>query len=204
MTKIKLTRSQQKEQTKSEILEAALLEFSREGYDGSNIRAIASRAGVNHGLIKYHFGGKEELWKQTVGYMFERSSREIVFDESLDAREAIKKYIRDYTRYCARHPEHVRIMMQSSMQDTRRLRWAVENYLTSNTELMRGLIDKHKALGLWPDVSSVHIVYIVVAACQLIFALGTEVELLYGEDVAAPAFVDKHADAIITLLGLGD
>lgn len=47
--------------TRQAILDAAFEMFSTVGYDQTNCRAIALRAGVNQALVKYHFGSKEEL-----------------------------------------------------------------------------------------------------------------------------------------------
>lgn len=202
MTKPKITRNEQKKATQARILNAALEEFSREGYDGANVRAIAARANVNHGLIKYYFDGKEKLWQKAVEFMFERQRREVVFDESQNPADSIKNYIRSYTRYCAKHPEHARIMIQSSMHSTKRLSWTVENLLLPNQGALLSAIDKHKALGLWPNISSISLIYIVVSACQLIFSLGSEVDLLYDTDVYDDEFIENHAEAIIKLFEL--
>jgi len=45
------------------ILEAALETFSERGYEGSTIKKIADRAGVNQALIYQHFKNKEDLYK---------------------------------------------------------------------------------------------------------------------------------------------
>ena len=200
MTTVKLTRREQREETKSRILDAALHEFSRQGDDGTNIRAIAEHAGVNHGLIKYYFGGKLKLWQKAVESMFARSRQETTFDQSMEPVEALKHYIRSYTRYCARHPEHARIMIQASMHDKERLKWAVEHQLLPHKEALLAGIEVQKKLGLWPDISNVSLIYITVSACQLVFALGAEVELLHGTNVYDEAFVESHADSVIKLL----
>lgn len=44
------------------IIEAALEVFSENGYNGSTIKMIADRAGINEGLIYKHFKSKEELY----------------------------------------------------------------------------------------------------------------------------------------------
>ena len=49
--------------TRERILVAALQAFAEKGYDGATTREIASRAGVNLGLLQYHFGGKPKLWQ---------------------------------------------------------------------------------------------------------------------------------------------
>lgn len=47
--------------TRLEILAAARRRLVESGYARLNVRDIARDAGVNHGLIRYHFGGKHQL-----------------------------------------------------------------------------------------------------------------------------------------------
>lgn len=48
-------------ETPEHILNSALEVLARDGYQRMTVRAIAEEAGVNHALISYHFGGKENL-----------------------------------------------------------------------------------------------------------------------------------------------
>lgn len=48
-------------ETKSRILAAAFRRLSQEGYAALSVREIAKDAGVNHALINYHFGTKDQL-----------------------------------------------------------------------------------------------------------------------------------------------
>ena len=48
--------------TRDAILRAARAEFSRRGYKGATLRAIASAAEVDPALIRHFFGGKEGLF----------------------------------------------------------------------------------------------------------------------------------------------
>lgn len=48
--------------SKQAILEAAREQFTRHGYKGATVRAIAGRAGVDAGLIRHFFGGKDGLF----------------------------------------------------------------------------------------------------------------------------------------------
>lgn len=46
---------------RARIREAAIRHFADEGYERTTIRGIASTAGVSPGLLRHHFGSKEEL-----------------------------------------------------------------------------------------------------------------------------------------------
>ena len=50
------------EQTKQDLLNAALTIFSRKGYEATRLNDIARAANVTRGAIYHHFGGKEELF----------------------------------------------------------------------------------------------------------------------------------------------
>lgn len=47
--------------TRDRILESAEILFASGGYDGTSLRDITERAGVNVASVNYHFGSKEQL-----------------------------------------------------------------------------------------------------------------------------------------------
>ncbi|GLY26946.1 TetR/AcrR family transcriptional regulator [Kineosporia sp. NBRC 101731] len=51
---------------KREILDAAAPIFGEEGYERASIDAIATRAGVSKPTVYSHFGGKEQLFRESV------------------------------------------------------------------------------------------------------------------------------------------
>lgn len=55
-------RKRDAEATRAAILEAAMAQFARLGYDRTALRDIAAEAGVDVALIKRYFGGKEGLF----------------------------------------------------------------------------------------------------------------------------------------------
>lgn len=55
--------------TKAQIMRAAIEHFTARGYQGASMREIAQAAGVNIGLIRYHFGHKADLYRDTLAYV---------------------------------------------------------------------------------------------------------------------------------------
>ncbi len=55
--------------TRVELLEAALRCFSEHGYDGTSLRLIAQQAGRPLSLIGHHFGGKEGLYLEVFRFL---------------------------------------------------------------------------------------------------------------------------------------
>jgi AcrR family transcriptional regulator len=53
---------QRSEETRSHILEAALQEFSRHGYEGTGVAEICEAAGVSKGAFYHHFPSKQDVF----------------------------------------------------------------------------------------------------------------------------------------------
>ena len=64
-----MTKSSDQAGTKSALIEAALVEMAEKGWGGLRTREVADRAGVNKGLVHYHFGSMDNLRLETVGML---------------------------------------------------------------------------------------------------------------------------------------
>ncbi len=65
------------QQTRQQLLDAALLVFSRQGYDAARLEDIAAAAKVTRGAIYHHFGGKAELFASLVEEASQASSQAV-------------------------------------------------------------------------------------------------------------------------------
>ena len=54
------------EATKQALLDAATVEFAKHGYRDAGLREICERAGANTGVVHYHFGGKQQLYREAL------------------------------------------------------------------------------------------------------------------------------------------
>jgi len=70
-------------QTKKNILDAARLEFARNGYDGASIMAIANNVGIAPSAVYHYFQSKEKLYTE----VFEQTSTAI-WDSVTPSQEA--------------------------------------------------------------------------------------------------------------------
>lgn len=197
-------RAQQRERTRARLLEVALKIFAARGFEGTSVRDIASAADVNHGMIKYYFKNKDQLWRSAVAFLFERMESELYGehseDQGVDELTQTKNRLRRYVRYCARHPEHARIMVQESIRDNDRLRWAVDTFISPQHDAARKNRMKSAAKGIWPDIPEASLAYIIVAAAQMPFVLAPELRHLYDVDMFEDKNIEAHADALITML----
>jgi AcrR family transcriptional regulator len=60
------SRAEQRRRTEARILDAATRLFLAAGYERTTIRAVASAAGVDAGLVMHYFGSKQELFRQVI------------------------------------------------------------------------------------------------------------------------------------------
>ncbi len=126
-------REEQKRLTHGRVLEAALELFAERGFEAASLRDIATKAGVSHAVIRLHFGNKAQLWQQTVDFLFRRMQSEMRpmpgDPDYAEGAAGLELFVRRYVAYCARHPEHARLMLMESMHDSEQLRYAVDEHI---------------------------------------------------------------------------
>ena len=54
--------------TRQRLIEASIDLFSRHGFDGTSLSSIADRAGATQPTLNYHFGTKEQLYRDVISY----------------------------------------------------------------------------------------------------------------------------------------
>jgi TetR/AcrR family transcriptional regulator len=195
-----MTRAEQREQTRSRILEAAVASFAELGFDASSTREIAGRAGVTQGLLTYHFASKDELWRAAADQIFDAiddlperpGPGEGVDDDT--AREAIRAFV----RFAAHHPELFAFVVDASRRDDDRLHWLVETHLQVRYDAVAGL-----AARLYGDDGAAvapHLYYGLTGAASLMFAQSAECRALTGIDPTTEARIERHAELVAQLL----
>lgn len=193
-------RQQQLRSTGQAILASALNHFSRRGFEGASLRDIAQEAGVQHGMIRHIYQTKSELWRQAIVFLFDRMEGEMPAAIERGSRDDIttfKAFIHWYVGYCARHPEHARIMIQQSILEGPELQWAAERYIREGHDWCRPVIERLQASGALPNVDPMSLFIMLTAASQMPFLLAPEILAVSGRDLSVPDEIERHADSII-------
>ena len=84
-----MKRQEAKEKTRQKILEAALEEFTRQGYRGANTARIARAAGVAHGTVFLHFPDKDQLLFEVIRQRLVKISNRL-YDAALQNETALQ------------------------------------------------------------------------------------------------------------------
>lgn len=191
--------------TRDRITQAALAEFSRLGFDGASTRQIATRAGVNQGLLTYYFGDKEQLWKAAVVEAFTRlndgisKQREALAE--VDPITRLRLSIRHFIRFSAANPELHRLMIQEGGNTGPRTRWLLTQFVEPLFHGIRKLVVKARDAGAaLPAIPPQHFFTMLLGAGPHPFATASETRHLYKLDPFASDAVEAWATSIETVL----
>ncbi len=187
--------------SRERILQAALVAFSENGFDGATTREIANRAGVPLGLLQYHFGAKPKLWRAAVDRAFSelRSGLDAVLADPRppDDRERLRLLIRGHVHFVARNPEFVRLMHDEGKRRGPRMRWMVDRHVKPLQTSLLPLIRRAQRQGLLPaGIDPIHFVYILAGAVGVIFHQAEECKRVSGIDPFDSSAVAAHARAV--------
>lgn len=192
------------EVTRAKILDVARLHFAERGFEAANTRDIATDAEVSHAMIRYHFGTKDNLWRESVTDMFSRLRTELGFENgtppNLESLEEYREFLRRYIHYCAAHPEHARIMISESVRGGERLKWMVENFIKPGHEVYAGPNARHMKSGHLPHAWHPSLIFIITSICQMPFVLAAEAKELYGVDMLSAPAIEAHIDSVLAFL----
>ena len=190
--------------TRDRILDAALAAFTELGFDGAPTREIAARAGVPLGLLQYHFGGKEKLWRAAVDLAFSRLHEGLdglLADPApADDRERLRALIRAHVGFVADNPEFVFLMHEEGKRRGPRMRWMVDRHVKPIYAEILPLIERAQRSGAVPSgLPPIHLVYALVGAVDAIFHQAEECKRVTGLDPTAPEAVAAHTRTIEAL-----
>ncbi len=103
--------------TKRLILEAAEEEFSEKGLYGARVDVIASRAGINKGMLYQYFGNKEELYKRALESVYIRleEPENLIIEKHWDFKRAMEEIVRTYFNFLKDNPNYVRMVMWENL-----------------------------------------------------------------------------------------
>nr|WP_255714175.1 TetR/AcrR family transcriptional regulator [Pelagibacterium xiamenense] len=106
------------ERTKTDILLAAIHEFSEYGDTGARIDRIAHRANANKALIYSYFGNKEGLYEQALreAYVQIRSGERALDLDALAPRDAIRALIAFTMRHFLESPWFLRLLTTENLR----------------------------------------------------------------------------------------
>jgi len=187
---------------KESIVHAAVGAFSAHGYDATSTREIAKRAGIEQGLLTYHFPNKQALWFAATDHIFDQLNIHIegVLTElrELTEKERARQGIQEVVRYLSTHPELFRFLVDAGNRSDEMMHWLVDTHLKPRFDFMinEGVVNIR---GLNPAMAG-HAFFALAGATSLIFAVAPTCKRLTGIDATQQAAIDNHAEFIANLM----
>ena len=189
-------------ETRRSLLETAIEVFSTRGFDGISIRQIEEQAGVKRGLVGYHFGDKDSLWREAADQLFGALADDFVTRlealAEVSPAEAARGVVRAFVRYSAEHPELNRLMMQESVADSWRVAYIVDEKIRPLLDTLYATMPEAARL-LWGDRDP-HRYYLFIGAGAFVFSAEQECRRLFGTDPRSADFIERHTDMMVQLL----
>ena len=139
--------------TKERILAAALDMFSQRGYDGTNIRELASSLGLVKSALYRHFESKEAIWNALLdemiayyGARFGSAEHLPPVPESGEGLVALTMALADFTIHDEKVVKTRKLLTIEQFRDERARDLATKHFLTGLTDmftpLFAGMMDK--------------------------------------------------------------
>jgi TetR/AcrR family transcriptional regulator len=199
-------RSRNAEQTKQEILRAAIDEFAHETVAGARIDEIARAAGVNKALLYYYFHDKEQLYGAVLDYIFsELTSRVIpVLDSELPPGEKIRRYVDAYFDAVASVPQVPRILQQEIMRAGRdgspHIKRIAQTYTRPLAMRVRSVLERGIDTGEFRRVDPQHTALSIVATVVFYFTSAPMLRAIFQYDPLAPARIAERKAAVLDFI----
>jgi AcrR family transcriptional regulator len=130
---------------KAHIINHAIELFAEKGFEGSSIRDLAARAGVNVAMVNYYFGSKEKLFESMVE---DRASYtrglldEIANNTSYTDIDKMDRIIDAYINKLFSNRKFHRVMHQEMMLSKREsLQQGIVNVIYPNSVIIKSVIE---------------------------------------------------------------
>ncbi|WP_329410598.1 TetR family transcriptional regulator [Nocardia vinacea] len=189
--------------TRDRLVASALALFATSSFDGVSIRDIERHAGVERGLVAYHFGSKQSLWNEAVDTIFlpyiEEMTALAVALRDVTATERGRALRKAYVRFNARYPQFFRLLVMEGMARTERTK-RLEDHLRRASKLykdMLGLRDLERV----EDLAMMFFILGASATPFILPAFAVPSLNVLGDDIDAtdPEFLEPYADMIARL-----
>lgn len=158
------------------ILDAALMAFAAQGFDGMSIRSLNRELGLSHATVNQRFGTKSVLYAAAIEHGFrslldDLNAEVAALDIPDDPLEELRRRFRALLVASSRHPHIGRLMNNEGLVDSPRLekifRLYIEPAMRVSTRLMARLVDEGRIV----DVSERVVFFLLVQGGSMPFTL---------------------------------
>ena len=193
------------ERTSSAILQAAIKEFSENGYGGARVDEIARRAGANKRSLYYHFGDKEALYLAVLegAYFDIRTAEARLQLLSRDPVEGIRDLCHFTWEYYLAHPEFLSLLNTENLMRAKHLKRSARIFKLHSpfVETLRDLLERGAASGQFRRDADPVRVYITIASLGFFYLSNRwTLSTIFGRDLVRGPEVDAWGAHIVDVV----
>ena len=190
------------DQTRRNILDAALAEFADKGLSGARVDEIAARTATTKRMIYYYFGSKEGLYAAVLEEMYGgiRDAEQALDIESLPPEAAMRRLVETTFDYHAAHPEFVRMVAVENIHSARHLQQApsVASRNDAVIRMLRTLLDRGERNGVFrARVDAVDLHMLISSFCFYRVSNRHTLQVIFRRDLTAPEHAAAHRRMIV-------
>jgi AcrR family transcriptional regulator len=153
-------REHKKDQSVRKILNAALLVFGTQGFNGARVDAIARKAKVNKAMIYYRIGNKLALYQAVIQDIYQDRAAQLrrEIQSSTTPEEKLNTYIASVAAIMDAHPHFTRIMIREMVSGWTNFGPAIFEEVSVTVKIVQEILDEGHEKGVFAktDPLAVH------------------------------------------------
>jgi AcrR family transcriptional regulator len=183
--------SQAGEQTRRDIIAAAMIEFSKRGLRGARVDNIAAQTRTTKPMIYYYFGSKEKLYAAVMveAYGGMRDLEKRLHLRDLQPEEAMRRLVEATFDHHAAHPEYVRLVTAENMEYARHIE-KIPSLKERNAvaiEMVKEVLERGESAGVFrPGINPWHLHLLINSFCFMRVSNRYTWRAIFGLDLWAP------------------
>lgn len=198
------TRQLRREQTRAQILAAAVKAFARAGFEAASLADIAREAGVKKALVQYHFSTKDQLWKDAATLLWTQRNEHLARDLSQTCGENLTARMRQgftsLVEFTRENPEWLWFMFHEAAAPGPRLEWLTETFLREDYRQGEEFVSLFQQRGLIRSGSPLHLLHLISGALTYNLLVAPPTHLVTGTDLASENSIAEQVELLQTLL----
>jgi AcrR family transcriptional regulator len=198
------TRQQQRQQTRTQILDAAIEVFARSGFEATSLAGIAARAGVKKALVQYHFSTKEQLWQSAASRLWtERNARLAEVMSNYSDTDALANMRRGFTallEFTRENPQWLWFMFHEAAANGDRLQWLIDEFLREDYRLGEEFVRQFQGEGQMREGSPLYLLHLISGALTYNLMVAPLTHRVTDVDLASPESIARQVTLLQTLL----
>lgn len=195
-------RTRDPDQTRRDLIDAAIAEFSEKGFSGGRVDDIAARTRTTKRMIYYYFGSKERLYAAVLEELYGgmRNAEQALPLARLPPLLALQRLVETTFDHHAAHPEFVRLVSVENIHEARNVA-ASPAIIERNAAVigtLRDLVARGENEGAFrPGLDALDLHMLISSFCFYRVSNRHTLAAIFGRDPLAPASVAAHRRMIV-------